>query len=156
MLSMSDDPEHIDAALRLGAAGYLVKSINPLDLPTAIRGTGHRTVYHPRASTSGDTARPAIHAGSHGLTNRELAVLKLVAEGPSNVDIARMLCVIAQTVKFHLSNIYQEARRQEPHRGDRVRLPSRPGGLTARTRLRWRHRTPSPNTPPQAARAATA
>jgi DNA-binding NarL/FixJ family response regulator len=108
MLAMSDDPEHIDAALRLGAASYLVKSINPLDLPTAIRGARHRTVYHPRASTSGDTARPAIHAGSHGLTNRELAVLKLVAEGPSNVDIARMLCVTEQTVKFHLSNIYQK------------------------------------------------
>jgi DNA-binding NarL/FixJ family response regulator len=108
MLSMSDDPEHIDAALRLGASSYLVKSINPLDLPTAIRGACHRTVYHPRAHTSGDTAVGAIQPGSHGLTSRELAVLKLVAEGPSNVDIARMLCVTEQTVKFHLSNIYHK------------------------------------------------
>ena len=55
MLSMFDDPEHIEKALGYGAAGYVVKSINPLDLPSTIRGVFEGTVYHPR----GAGGRPA-------------------------------------------------------------------------------------------------
>jgi DNA-binding CsgD family transcriptional regulator len=42
------------------------------------------------------------------LTRRELEILKLVAEGLSNAELARMLWVTEQTVKFHLSNIYRK------------------------------------------------
>jgi DNA-binding CsgD family transcriptional regulator len=43
-----------------------------------------------------------------GLTRRELEILRLVAEGHSNAQLARMLWVTEQTVKFHLSNIYRK------------------------------------------------
>ena len=43
-----------------------------------------------------------------GLTRRELEILTLVAEGHSNAQLARMLWVTEQTVKFHLSNIYRK------------------------------------------------
>ena len=42
------------------------------------------------------------------LTRRELELLKLVAEGHSNAQVARMLWVTEQTVKFHLSNVYRK------------------------------------------------
>jgi DNA-binding CsgD family transcriptional regulator len=45
---------------------------------------------------------------SPGLTRRELEILRLVAEGHSNAQLARMLWVTEQTVKFHLSNIYRK------------------------------------------------
>jgi DNA-binding NarL/FixJ family response regulator len=109
MLSMFDDPENIEKALGYGAAGYVVKSINPLDLASTIRGVFEGTVYHTRSTSSsvgaGEAAAPATPGG---LTNRELAILKLVAEGLPNLDIASKLFVTEQTVKFHLSNIYRK------------------------------------------------
>ena len=50
ILSMFEDSEHIDQALHQGASGYVVKSINPLDLPSTIRQVVEGTVYHPRGS----------------------------------------------------------------------------------------------------------
>ena len=110
MLSMFDDPEHIEKALGYGAAGYVVKSINPLDLPSTIRGVFEGTVYHPRGNPGSARRRRTRHRRRRpgGLTNRELAILKLVAEGLSNLDIASKLFVTEQTVKFHLSNIYRK------------------------------------------------
>jgi DNA-binding NarL/FixJ family response regulator len=108
MLSMFDDPENIEKALGYGAAGYVVKSINPLDLPSTIRGVFEGTVYHPRGVSAGSTGSEPPGATPGGLTNRELAILKLVAEGLSNLDIASKLFVTEQTVKFHLSNIYRK------------------------------------------------
>ncbi len=109
MLSMFDDAENIEKALDYGASGYVVKSINPLDLPSTIRGVFEGTVYHPRGSSGGNGPSDAPPQPSNGgLTNRELAILKLVAEGLSNLDIASQLFVTEQTVKFHLSNIYRK------------------------------------------------
>ncbi len=104
ILSMFEDSEHIDQALGQGAAGYVVKSINPLDLPSTIRQVVEGTVYHPRAG--GGDGEPKATPG--GLTDRELSILRLVAEGLSNLDIASQLYVTEQTVKFHLSNIYRK------------------------------------------------
>ncbi len=109
MLSMFDDPENIEKALGYGAAGYVVKSINPLDLASTIRGVFEGTVYHPRGVSGGvGGAKAAPPAAPGGLTTRELAILKLVAEGLPNLDIASQLFVTEQTVKFHLSNIYRK------------------------------------------------
>lgn len=120
ILSMFDDSEHVDQALRRGADGYVVKSINPLDLPSTIRQVVEGTV-HLRGVTIGTEASGADHDSDHGgttggeirgpvssLTDRELSILKLVAEGLSNMDIANKLFVTEQTVKFHLSNIYRK------------------------------------------------
>jgi DNA-binding NarL/FixJ family response regulator len=118
ILSMFEEPDHINEALEKGAAGYVVKSINPLDLPSTIRQVVEGTVYHPGVAgglgagsgaaggTGGAPAKPA--APPAGLTERELTILRLVAEGLSNLDIASKLYVTEQTVKFHLSNIYRK------------------------------------------------
>ena len=114
ILSMFEDSEHIDQALQRGADGYVVKSINPLDLPSTIRQVvegavhlrGVATVAGPGEGTGGEGA--PRQSGGAVLTDRELTILKLVAEGLSNLDIANRLFVTEQTVKFHLSNIYRK------------------------------------------------
>lgn len=110
ILSMFEDSEHIDQALHQGASGYVVKSINPLDLPSTIRQVVEGTVYHPRGRGGEGGTAPSGGGGGHpgGLTDRELSILRLVAEGLSNLDIASKLYVTEQTVKFHLSNIYRK------------------------------------------------
>lgn len=113
ILSMFEDSEHIDQALQRGADGYVVKSINPLDLPSTIRqvveGTVHLRGVATSATAPGDGATDAPKGVSVDvLTERELSILRLVAEGRSNLDIANRLFVTEQTVKFHLSNIYRK------------------------------------------------
>jgi len=109
MLSASEDAEHIEDALQRGASGYVFKSINPLDLPSTIRQVIEGSVHHPRARGAGGGApAPAAPAQAAGLSDRELDILRLVAEGLSNTDIASRLFVTGQTVKFHLSNIYRK------------------------------------------------
>ena len=109
MLSASEDSAHIEDALQRGASGYVFKSINPLDLPSTIRQVIEGSVHHPRARGMGGGApAPAAPAHGAGLSERELDILRLVAEGLSNTDIASRLFVTGQTVKFHLSNIYRK------------------------------------------------
>ncbi len=114
ILSMFEDSEHIDQALQRGADGYVVKSINPLDLPSTIRqvveGAVHLRGVATAAAPGGGTGTEGAprQSGSDVLTDRELTILKLVAEGLSNLDIANRLFVTEQTVKFHLSNIYRK------------------------------------------------
>jgi DNA-binding NarL/FixJ family response regulator len=105
VLSVFREPEHIEAALKRGASGYIVKSINPLDLPAALRQAFEGTVYHALGLPEGtepDRARGV------GLTDRELGILKAVARGLSNQAIGKELWVTEQTVKFHLTNIYRK------------------------------------------------
>jgi DNA-binding NarL/FixJ family response regulator len=114
ILSMFEDSEHIDQALQRGADGYVVKSINPLDLPSTIRQVVEGAVHLrgvATAATGGEGASAegtSRQSGGDVLTDRELTILKLVAEGLSNLDIANRLFVTEQTVKFHLSNIYRK------------------------------------------------
>ncbi len=115
ILSMFDDADHVDQALRRGADGYVVKSINPLDLPSTIRQVVEGSVHLrgvPPGSDPGrahdDGERQEAPPISANLTNRELSILRLVTEGLSNLDIANRLFVTEQTVKFHLSNIYRK------------------------------------------------
>jgi DNA-binding NarL/FixJ family response regulator len=105
VLSVFNDPEHIQAALKRGASGYIVKSVNPLDLPSALRQALEGTVYHPLGLPETDDESEAKAAG---LTERELAILKAVARGLSNQAIGKELWVTEQTVKFHLTNIYRK------------------------------------------------
>ena len=118
ILSMFEEPDDINEALEKGASGYVVKSINPLDLPSTIRQVVDGSVYHPGvagAVTGSSGGGSGSSKGSKsdgappaGLTERELTILRLVAEGLSNLDIASKLYVTEQTVKFHLSNIYRK------------------------------------------------
>lgn len=113
ILSMFEDSEHIDQALKRGADGYVVKSINPLDLPSTIRQVVEGAVHLRGTATAAAPAEETDptapkKAQLDVLTERELSILRLVAEGLSNLDIANRLFVTEQTVKFHLSNIYRK------------------------------------------------
>ena len=106
VLSEVEDPERIDAALAGGAVAYVVKRAEPGDLSSAIRQAFTRSLYlagssqvRPGAMAETDTA---------GLTRREREILKLVAEGRTNGEVAGTLWVTEQTVKFHLANIFRK------------------------------------------------
>ncbi len=105
VMSVFFDREHIDAALQRGACSYIVKSINPADLPSALRQALDGTVFHALGLPSEDQGSPAKAAG---LTERETAILSGVARGLSNQAIGKELWVTEQTVKFHLTNIYRK------------------------------------------------
>jgi DNA-binding NarL/FixJ family response regulator len=105
ILSAFEDQEHVRAAFARGAAAYIVKSVNPLDLPSALRQVVEATVYQaPPVLQGADTQQPAVA----GLTDRELEILKAVARGLSNQAIGKEFWVTEQTVKFHLTNIYRK------------------------------------------------
>jgi DNA-binding NarL/FixJ family response regulator len=110
VLSMHQDAQLIDAALAAGASAYVVKTAHSEDLASAVRQTFSLSVYlaGQRAQTSASVGVAAKLPEEPGLTRRELEILRLVAEGHSNAQLARMLWVTEQTVKFHLSNIYRK------------------------------------------------
>ena len=107
VLSASDEPAVIDAALASGASSFVVKSVEAGDLAGLIRQVASGDVYHamprrPRVSESSAAAsRPE-------LTNRERAILAAVAAGMTTAAISKDLWVSEHTVKFHLTNIYRK------------------------------------------------
>ena len=105
MLSVLSDQEHIAMALAHGASGYIVKTINPRDLPSALRQAVEGSVYH---AIGFPEVTEESEARAAGLTEREVAILKAVARGLSNQAIGKELWVTEQTVKFHLTNIYRK------------------------------------------------
>ncbi len=105
ILSVSQDPELIQTALKRGACAYIVKSIDPDDLAGALRQAIDGNVF----TTAGVTEDPGERAARDaGLTERELVIVRAVARGLSNEAISKELWVAEQTVKFHLTNIYRK------------------------------------------------
>jgi DNA-binding NarL/FixJ family response regulator len=105
ILSAFSDPEHIQAAFQRGATAYIVKSVNPIDLPSALRQALEQTVYQG-VRVIGEDGNG--NGDRLGLTERELSMLKALARGLSNNAISKEFWVTEQTVKFHLSNIYRK------------------------------------------------
>ena len=105
VLSAFTDPEHIQAAFQRGATAYIVKSVAPVDLPSALRQALEETVYQG-VRVFGDMGHS--NGDGLGLTERELSMLKALARGLSNSAISKEFWVTEQTVKFHLSNIYRK------------------------------------------------
>jgi DNA-binding NarL/FixJ family response regulator len=108
VLSVYDDTKHIDAALAAGAVAYVIKTAHPDDLRSAIRQAFAHSVYLPGSRTAAVQTAHAPTEDLPDLTRRELEILQLVAEGHSNTQLAKMLWVTEQTVKFHLSNVYRK------------------------------------------------
>jgi DNA-binding NarL/FixJ family response regulator len=138
VLSTEDDAEHIEAAFAAGASVYCVKTAEPEDLASAIRQAFHNSIYYAtsRAQAADKVPTPPQETDSPGLTKREVEILRLVAEGYSNSQLAKMLWVTEQTVKFHLSNIYRKldvSNRTEASRWAQLHglLPMVPEGATA-------------------------
>lgn len=106
MLSASSNPELIEAALRAGASAYVLKSVDPADLPSTIRQATSGTVFSTVGVAPDGTPPPGARRA--GLTERETAILTELALGRSNEEIARALWITPQTVKFHLTNAYRK------------------------------------------------
>ena len=105
LISVRGDPALVDSAIRLGADGYLLKDTNPKEIVEAIRdiasGGNHFGVgLVPEPGEVDPGAGPF-----HRLSTRELEVLRLIARGMSNKQIAHELVVSEKTVKTHVSNI---------------------------------------------------
>lgn len=110
VLTSYHQDEHIFPAIRAGALSYLLKDIAPAALAEAVRMAARgEAVLHPQVAAR---VVQEIHGGQQTqgepfaqLSNRELDVLKLIAEGQSNSDIAEALVISEKTVKSHVSNI---------------------------------------------------
>ncbi|MBD1382262.1 response regulator [Metabacillus arenae] len=110
MLTSFSDQDHVIPALRAGASGYQLKDVEPDELVTAIRDVlKGESKLHPKVTS---------HVMNHftesnrqentkldDLTNREKEVLKELAKGKSNKEIAASLFITEKTVKTHISNI---------------------------------------------------
>jgi DNA-binding NarL/FixJ family response regulator len=109
VLASNDDKEMIEAAFAAGAVAYVLKSAHPDDLASAVRQAFRQSIYVGHGAVRAAViAAPRWNAAATGLTKRERQILCLVAEGHSNAQLAGMLWVTEQTVKFHLSNVYRK------------------------------------------------
>lgn len=105
VLTAYSDGASLRGALERGADGYALKTDSPQQTVQALRQVFHGQLVFPvsaRRWLIGDRAP----RGKGRLTEREQAVLNLVAEGVTNGEIARRLRVSENTVKFHLQNLY--------------------------------------------------
>ncbi len=120
MLTISDEEEDLFEAIRAGASGYLLKDI-PLDeVADAVRAVhGGQSLINPSMAgkllsefatlAKRDTEEEeAQHVAPPKLTDREMEVLKLVARGMNNRDIAKELFISENTVKNHVRNILEK------------------------------------------------
>ncbi|HEY6539990.1 MAG TPA: response regulator transcription factor [Ktedonobacteraceae bacterium] len=127
MLTMHESEEYFLQALRVGAAGYIVKKAAPTELCLAITSVAQGGAFlypglakvlirgyverSPNASLDPPDTREAARDNAtqlHALTPRELEVLKLVAEGYTNQQIADQLVISIKTVQAHRANVMEK------------------------------------------------
>ncbi|AZT94812.1 response regulator [Brevibacterium aurantiacum] len=118
ILTTFDNDSEIVAALSAGAAGYLLKDINPEDISTAIEKASRGETYLPPEISSKVVA--AMRNPGPKLTRRERDVVKLLATGASNAQIAQELFVTEATVKSHLVNVFTKLGVESRSRAIRV------------------------------------
>ena len=117
MLTISDEEADLYEAIKAGATGYLLKEISIDEVATAIRAVaGGQSLISPSMASKlisefaqlvkRDDDRQQVPAPR--LTERELEVLRLVARGMNNRDIARQLFISETTVKNHIRNILEK------------------------------------------------
>ncbi len=129
MLTMHESEEYFLQSLRMGASGYLVKKAAPSELSQAVRTIAHGGAYlypglakslvrifltnHPSPQRASDIQlssrkeqKPAHELEI--LTPREMEVLKLVAEGHTNQEIADLLVLSIKTVQAHRANVMEK------------------------------------------------
>jgi NarL family two-component system response regulator LiaR len=106
VLTSFGERERVEAALKAGAIGYLLKDASAEELVSAIRSAAAgQPSLAPEAARALIQATTEPKAPGHDLTERELEVLALMVEGLSNPVIAERLVISHSTVKFHVSSI---------------------------------------------------
>jgi len=111
VLTMHDHKEYVLPMLRLGASGYVVKRAAASELVQAIRSVYRDESYlHPSAARAvlEEYRRRAVPDEEGGLTEREKEVLRLIAEGLTNQEIARRLYISVRTVETHRKNLMEK------------------------------------------------
>ena len=117
MLTISDEEADLYDAIKAGASGYLLKEISIEEVATAIRAVneGQSLISPSMASKLLTEFASMIKRGDERqqlptprLTDREMEVLKLVAKGMNNRDIAKQLFISENTVKNHIRNILEK------------------------------------------------
>lgn len=117
MLTISDDETDLYESIRAGAAGYLLKEISIDEVADAVRSVwaGHSRISPAMASklitefaAMSKRAEEQEHLPAPRLTEREMEVLRLVAKGLNNRDIAAELFISGNTVKNHVRNILEK------------------------------------------------
>ena len=115
ILSMQDDPSYVRESFAAGASGYVLKEAADEEVVTAVRevaGGGH--YVHPSlgAKMVAADAEERRRAESDPLTDREREVLRLLALGHTNQEIAKTLFLSVRTVETHRAHIMQKLRLQ--------------------------------------------
>jgi DNA-binding NarL/FixJ family response regulator len=137
VLTQYGDREYVRRFLRAGVSGYVLKKAAGADLVAAIRAVARGgMVLDPevaRDAVTGETARPAELAGEadpyERLTDREKQVLKLVAEGRSNKEVAQLLGISVKTAMSHREHVMDKL---DVHsRTDLIRFALRCGVIRA-------------------------
>ena len=117
MLTVSEDDADLFAAVRAGASGYLLKEVSIDEVAGAVRAVtrGHSLISPSMASkllvefnAISQRAEDRSRSSAPKLTERELQVLKLVAKGMSNREIANELFIAENTVKNHVRNTLEK------------------------------------------------
>jgi two-component system, NarL family, response regulator NreC len=113
VLSMQDDPSYVREAFASGASGYLLKEAADAELVAAVRdvAAGGRYV-HPTlgARLAAAEAEADARAAADPLSDREREVLRLLALGHTNQEIAKMLYISVRTAETHRAHIMQKLR----------------------------------------------
>lgn len=113
VLSMEDDPRYVREAFSAGASGYVLKEAADTELVTALRqvAAGERYV-HPAlgARMAAAEAEASARAEADPLSEREREVLRLLALGHTNQEIAKMLFISVRTAETHRAHIMQKLR----------------------------------------------
>jgi DNA-binding NarL/FixJ family response regulator len=112
MLTMHPDPDVVAAALRAGAAGYLVTDCSTEEIAEAVRlaASDDAAMSADVAASMLDEVRrlPEEADEDRIVTKREEEVLQLIADGCSTTEVAEQLFISQKTVKNHLASIYQK------------------------------------------------
>ena len=115
ILSAYDDDQYVFAILEAGAAGYLLKDVPSQELVEAIRAVhAGESILHPTIARKviNRFASPqgpgVLGVEADQLSEREMEVLKLAAQGMSNMEIANELALSVRTIQGHLSNIFSK------------------------------------------------
>ncbi len=121
LLTTFDTPELVVEGMHAGAAGYLLKDCSAEELCSAIRTVARGQVLlqtasaaqllaglHTQHATAARDASFSTEAERMGLTTRELEVVRLIARGHSNTEIAAALFVSEATIKTHINHIFSK------------------------------------------------